>query len=259
MKSTKELKAKIRKLEKELAKTAEKLAKEKEKTACIKVLKQRIKELTKSRDVWKSKLKAKQKEIKLLQAKLKRIGKAKGHHYAIWLVGLCILLRIYGGCSYGGIRRILEILNTCFSLSLEKLPCENTIQNWVSKMGLFSLEKATNQLVGKKVSLILDESIRMGQEKLLLILSVPFEKLRERALRFEDVKVIYMKGAASWTGEKISKVIKKLEKEYEFEVQSILSDEDSKLLKASRLLEVLHVPDISHAVATCLSEQKQDL
>lgn len=187
-----------------------------------------------------------------MKAKITRRGKAKGHQYSIWLVVLSVLLRIKGNCSYVGIVKILELLNGHLQLGLKRIPCANTIQNWVSKMGLFFMESLENELFGKQVSLIIDESIRLGQEKLLLILCVPFEKTGEGGLRFEDIRVVYMKGATSWNGEKISEVLAELKKQHGFEIKNILSDEDSKLLKASQLSEYPHLPDISHAVATCL-------
>lgn len=131
MNSVKELKVKLRKIEQELKRTQKKLATAQEKVKSIKGLKQRIRYLEKSRDDWKRKLKAKQLEVKNLKAKIARYGKAKGHHYATWLVSLCVLLRVQANCSYGSICKILGILNSCFDLCLEKLPCENTIQNWV--------------------------------------------------------------------------------------------------------------------------------
>jgi len=215
-------------------------------------LKKRIKELIVSRDNWKEKLKVNQLKVKQLKAKVSRRDKAKGHHYSIWLVVLSVLLRIQGGCSYVRIRKILELLNEMFQLGLKKLPCPNTIQNWVSKMGLFFMESLEDQLVGKQVSLILDESIRLGKEKLLLILCVPFEKLGKKGLSFEDVQVIYMKGDTRWTGEKIAGILDELKEKYGFEIKNLLSDEDSKLLKASNLSNYPHLPDISHAIATCL-------
>jgi len=119
-------------------------------------------------------------------------------------------------------------------------------------IGLFNYQNNPLSLAGKQVSLIIDESIRLGQEKLLLILSVPLEKIAQGALSFTDVVVVYMKGAKSWTGLAISEVIEELEQSYGFNVKNILSDEDSKLKNASRILEIAHVPDISHAIATCL-------
>ena len=122
-------------------------------------------------------------------------------------------------------------------------------------MGLYKLKKVGSfSIVGqvKKVSLIIDESIRLGKEKLLLILLIPAEKLKKAALKFEDVEVLYMKGAITWNGEMINEVIKKVIKTHGLDINNILSDEDGKLKKASRLLSLPHLPDISHAIATCL-------
>lgn len=256
MHSKKEYEVKIKKLARINSKLEEKVWELKsEKKAMNKALnlsKQEKRRITKSRDAWKAKHKVKQESIKQLKAKLSRQGKAKWHHYSTKIISLCVCLRIYCGCSYEGICKILLLLDEYFSLGLEKLPCENTIQNWVSKMGLYVMEKGVKSMTGQQVSLIIDESIRLGQEKLLLILSVPFSKLTQSALTFQDVKVVYMKGAISWTGEKIRQVVDDLQKTGSFEVKNILSDEDSKLKKACDLLKVHHVPDISHAVATCL-------
>jgi len=225
MHSKKEYEVKIKKLEKRIAhleqKARENGIKHKSTKKEMRRLKQRIRELIKSRDNWKKKVKGVRQELKGLKHKLARQGKAKWHHYPTKLIGLCILLRIFCGCSFGGIVRILGILNPL-------------------------------SLVGKQVSLIIDESIRLGQEKLLLILSVPLEKIEKSALSFADVVLVYMKGAKSWTGLAISEVIEELEQSYGFEVKNILSDEDSKLKNASGILKVAHVADISHAVATCL-------
>ena len=256
MNSIKEYKVKVRKLEEKLERAGQKSTIQKREIQSLRrsqtLLKKRQKELTKSRDNWKRKQKLKQVKIKGLEARISRVGKAKGHHYPIDLVALCILFRVHGGCSYGSIVKILEILNEQFQLGLLKLPCQNSIQNWVSKLGLFRMENFCTSLAGQSVSLLIDESIRLGQEKLLLILSVPFEKLSEACLRMKDVKVIYMKGSTSWTGEKIRQVIEKLQKDHGFSVQNILSDQDSKLIKASSLLGIFHLPEIGHAIATCL-------
>lgn len=256
MHSKKEYEVKIKKLEKRIAQLEQKATengiKQKSAKKELRRLKQRIRELIKSRDNWKKKVKKVRQDLKGVKEELARQGKAKWHHYPTKLIGLCILLRIVGGCSFGGIVKILVILKDYVGMEIEKIPCKNTIQNWVSKWGLFNYQNNPLSLVGKQVSLIIDESIRLGQEKLLLILSVPLEKLEQGALGFADVVVVYMKGAKSWTGLAISEVIEELEQSYGFEVKNILSDEDSKLKKASRILEIAHVADISHAIATCL-------
>jgi len=121
-------------------------------------------------------------------------------------------LRIKAGCSYGNIVKILKLLQFCFQLDLAQLPCENSIQNWVTKMGLYKLKQEDKGLKDKEVSLIIDESIRMGQEKQLLILVIPWKKEKKSALSFEDTEVLHIQGAKSWNGEKISKIIDNLTK-----------------------------------------------
>lgn len=256
MHSKKEYERKIKKLEGEVKKWGEKnsiLKKElKEKGKETKYYKRRSHELQKSRDEWKEKHKVKQQKIKYLKVKTGRMEKIKGHHYPKLLVILCVLLRIKAACSYRGIIRVLKIIQFWFQLEIQQLPCENSIQNWVSKVGLYTLKKEDKGLQNSQVSLIIDESIRMGQEKQLLVLCLPWKKDKQGALGFEDVQVLHIEGSTSWTGEKISRTVDKLIETHGFEVKNILSDEDSKLKKASRLSEIAHLPDISHAVATCL-------
>jgi len=119
-------------------------------------------------------------------------------------------------------------------------------------VGLYELKKLGKGLKGKQISLIVDESIRLGREKQLLILAIPWKKEKEGALKFEDTQVLHLEGSISWNGEKIAKVIASLIEQHGFEVKHLLSDEDGKLKKASRLSDLVHLPDISHAVGTCL-------
>lgn len=65
-------------------------------------------------------------------------------------------------------------------------------------------------------------------------------------------KCFFLGGQKSWTGLKIEQQVRDLSEQAGMKITHVLSDEDSKLLKATRLLEVPHLPDISHAVASCL-------
>jgi len=218
-----------------------------------KYLRRRKKELTNSRDSWKEKSKSKGLEVKELKHEINRKGKIKRHHYPFSIMFLAVSLRVCCSCSYISISKILKLFGSYLNFNLEKYPCANTVQNWVSKVGYFSLEKENKGLLkGKRLSLIIDESIRLGQEKLLLILSVPYEKIKAGALKFKEVNVLYMKAQRSWVGEDIKKILEGLEQKYEFEIGNILSDEAGTLKKASKLFGVVHLPDIMHALATCL-------
>ncbi len=257
MNSKKEYAVKIRKIEGEKEKLQKKLedleVKNRRSGRELSYMKSEVKRIKASRNNWKQKHKEQQAELQQAKRRITRGGKIKWHHYATWLIVLSIAFRVIGNCSYESIVKILQILNVHFNLGLPKIPCANSIQNWVSKLGLYLLQKQKVPcIIGQKVCLIIDESIRLGQEKLLLILSVPLAKVKKTALQYRDVQVVYMKGAISWTGEKIGKVVKALQQSNGFEVAQILSDEDSKLRKACTLSEISHTPDIAHGVATCL-------
>jgi len=258
MSQIEELKAKVRKLERikkqleETLSTTKTLNKELRKKRNY--LTKRIKVLEKSRDGWKEKHKYKQQNIKLLKEKIKRQDKAKWHHYPSMLVTLCIFLRTKCNCSYQSVVKILKILNVYFHLHLTRIPCANTVQNWVSKVGLFQLEDVCKQLAGQQVSIIIDESIRLGQEKLLLVLVCPFLKQSEEALSFTDVKVVYMRGSKSWKGVEIEKVVRENLQNQGLNVVNVLSDQGNNLVNATKLLGLDHVPDIGHALATCLRQ-----
>lgn len=247
--SLREATRKIQKLEQSVSKNKEIV---KEVRLEKRKLKREKKALIKSRDNWKKKNTEKRLKNNQLRKKLQGYEKAKRHQYELWKVDLCVKLRLLGGCSYRCICRILLILDTSFQLSCRDYPCANTIQNWVSKVGLYRLKHADTELDGKKVCLIIDESIRLGNEKLLLILACPADKAKQSALSYQDVEVCYMRGSDSWTGEKIQKEIEKLVKDKNYDLDYIVSDQASKMTKAARLLEVTHLPDLSHAIGTCL-------
>lgn len=255
MHSNKEYEAKIRSLNREIEKKllSSQLA-NKTLRADNKYLRRRLKQLIESRDKWKVRHKDKQLKIKLLKEKLNRQGRAKWHHYTTWLITLCILLRTKCNCSYGSIIKILTLLNEYFHLNLKKIPCGNTIQNWVSKVGLYRLKSVHTELANEEVSIIIDESIRLGQEKLLLVLTCPFLKQGQEALSFTDVKVAYMKGSKSWKGVEIAKEIQKKLIEQKVNVVNVLSDEGNNLTNATKLLKLDHLPEIGHAIATCLRQ-----
>jgi len=223
--------------------------------------KKRFSAVSKSRACWKDKnkdnpwytsLQGRQQKIKHLKSQLDRSSRIKRHHYPAFVIMLCVFLRIKAGCSYRGIVKVLQVLRFCCLGWIEGLPCANSVQNWVSKVGLYALSIEDKGLKNTEVSLILDESIRLGQEKQLLILSVPWHKQGKSALDFEGVQVLHIQGAKSWTGEKIAAQIEDLVEKHGFILKNLLSDEDSKLKKAARLSEVVHLPDIAHAVATSL-------
>lgn len=259
----------LRKLGRKITKLEEKIKQEREKNSLLRkelnYLRRRLKALILSRDAWKDKCRAKTAIIKNLQKRLKASAaklnelkevsltdRIKRHHYSLSIISLCVLLRIKAGCSYRSIRRILEILQLCKLLSLGRVPCANSIENWVTKMGYYSIANVADHFDTQDFCLILDEHFSQGNERILLMVLTPYEKATESALAYKDVRVCYLGGAASWNGDKIKEKVDDLTAKQGINIKMILSDEDNKLLRAGRLLELPHLADIGHALASCL-------
>jgi len=220
-------------------------------------LRRSLKSTKASRDNWKTKAVSRQKAYKSLERRFLSPQvelMPKRHRYPTWLIRLVIILRIYCHCSYGSIKKIVEVLQSDYLTRTvkAKTPCEKTLQNWVSKVGYYNLKSTDNKRFGKEVGLIIDESVRVGSQKLFLALLIPFEKHSSKILSFEDIQVFHLQGSESWTGDKIANVLKVHLEEYGLDLKYVLSDEGNNLKRGVKLLETTHIFDVSHAVATCL-------
>lgn len=223
-------------------------------------LRKKNKELRNSRDNWCAKAKSRREVTKSLKKSVlyyKGKRRSKWHQYTDSLIVLVVLLRVKAGCSYKKIRSVLGIYTFYFSDTLAssyKFPTDRTMQNWVSKWGYYHLKQADSEFVREKVCLIIDESISVGNESLLLCLICPSDRPRDSALCYEDVRVLGMKGKKSWTGALISEFVSELLAEKDYEVEYIVSDEGRNIKKGVQLLKKEHLFDISHAVARCLKK-----
>lgn len=215
-------------------------------------LRKRIKALESSRSAWKSKSQSNGLKYKELKKNISRKEKAKRHQYDLWLVNLCCFLRTYCGIDYRKIVKVLKMLSIVFQLELIRIPSANSVQNWVSKWGLYHLESVGNQIESKEVCLIIDESIRLGNQRLLLCLACEAIKHSSSSLTYESVSVCYINSASSWSGADIQSALSKVAHAQSWEIAYIVSDGASNLKKTADLLGVFSVPDISHAIGHCL-------
>lgn len=215
-------------------------------------LKKRVKVLLESRENWKAKNRSKAKVVKELSKAVKKGDRIKRHHYDSLIILLCVQFRVHANCTYRGIKKILLVLQSCSVMNLSRVPCANTIENWVSKMGYYQLENQALSWQGKEVCIIVDERITKGNDRVLLIICTALEKENQSALSRKDVQVCYLGSRTNWNGATIKEEIEKIILTTGMKVKLFLSDEDNKLKKAARLLGCPHLPDISHAIGTCL-------
>lgn len=146
---------------------------------------------------------------------------------------------------------ILNIINDSFDGLLGKIPSYNTIEDWVKKCGLDVYEKAGETLHNVDYAQIIDESMMIGSEKLLLTLGVPAAH-QGRPLNYSDINVLNIAVASSWNGEKIGAQIKAASEKVGHDPLYIISDNASVMSKGIRCTGIAHQRDISHSLGMYL-------
>jgi hypothetical protein len=211
------------------------------------LLEKRNKELTESRDGWKSKYK----ELKENSSNSLPAGrKAKGHHYSLSTVNFLVELSRYGGMSLRSCRYVLVCLNRYLGLE-QKIPSHNSLRNWLCKCGMNRLEAVSRQEDDYVV--FVDESINFGSEKILLILGIPESEIPEnRSLCHSDMEVLHVGVSKEWKGEQIAKELEGIGANKT--IKYVVSDEGSNLKKAYNLLNMTHIEDCTHIFANHLKK-----
>ena len=154
-------------------------------------------------------------------------------------------------CGLRSVVTILEVINESFDGILGSVPNYNTIENWVKKCGLKVYTASGDFLADKEYAQITDESMMIGSEKLLLTLGVPAEH-QGRALQYDDVQVLDIAIAGSWSGEKIGKQLRSAAEKTGHSPQYVISDNASIMRKGVCCAGMKHHHDISHSLGMFL-------
>lgn len=154
-------------------------------------------------------------------------------------------------CGLRQVVKILSVINEAFDGLLGKIPCHNTIENWVKKCGLKAYESSAETLRSSDYAQIIDESMMIGSEKLLLTLGVPAAH-QGRPLKCKDVRILDIAVAESWSGEKIGAQLKKAAAKVGGSPLYVISDNASVMNKGVRCSGFNHQRDISHSLGMFL-------
>lgn len=236
----------------------------------IGALKKRIQEIIESREKWKEKhKKVKSENYRLKKAlrtvnkqgnkevenKKKSTEKPKHHSYSVQVIMFCMFLRQKANCSFRSSAAILKIISLILDIELS-FPSRSSIQNWEKKLGYSRLKKEGKK--GTKWVLIIDESISIGKQKILLILGVEVSNYKmNSALKFAQVNVLSIGVGASWTGEEIAAEIKKI-KARKFSISYGVSDGGTNIAKALKISKIRHVKDCTHSFGNLLKKQYKE-
>lgn len=174
------------------------------------------------------------------------------HHYPVGLIWQCVQFQLYAGVSFRSCWHCLIQFYLLLSLNY-RIPSHVSIRNWACKCGYCRLKKiGFNQLKSvDKYAVIVDESISIGAERLLLVLGLALDNWQfEKAASLADIEVLSLRVSREWKSEQVSSVLSEVEKHYK--IGYVVSDMGNNLLKSYQNNAYIHLPDITHIIARAL-------
>lgn len=214
-------------------------------------LRSRNKELQLSRDKWKAKLYSHRKSSlkKSVESSCPIFGgpRARGHRYPLSLVTLCIRLYMLCGCSLRGVVLILKLIYPS-----EQIPSKSTILNWLQKSGYYAYNLSEKVTYPMGYSLIIDESMVIGQERMMMAFILGAQKLCQGALRLWDVSVAKIAVKPSWNSEQLQEFLTAIFVKLGSKARYVICDGDSKNKRALRELGMTRIQDVGHEIGRIL-------
>ena len=220
---------------------------------------------TKRQRLLRAKLQRAQRRIAALEVEVQQLRAAgaplpvAGHTYPAQLMALAVFIVVQANGSLRCAAKTMGFVSHLLGWSYG-VPSHSSVRRWVVRCGLFQLEHASDK-VGNYVA-ILDESIQMGREKLLLLLRVKLCDDRRHCapLTGADVEVLGLEVQQSWTGETIAEFVqRKLARLPALRLTYCITDGGStNLTKALKLLKLDAVSDCTHVMMNAVKKLLKD-
>lgn len=147
---------------------------------------------------------------------------------------------------------IMETFAELLGETFEKVPCYNTIENWVKKLGS-SVYQDDQPSKTKKFAMVVDESIAINGQKLLLAFAIPSEH-QGRPIKHEDVTILDMSVSKGFKGDDVQSRIEAAEVSAGNAPDYIISDNGYNLIKGITGSKHVHHADISHSMGVILKD-----
>lgn len=193
-------------------------------------------------------------ELNLLR-KTTEPDKIFNHVYPAQMVKLAVFIVVHAGGSLRCAAKAIVFFAKMMGWTSYGQPSPSTIRNWVIRCGYHALTY-TRDLKGD-YAVIIDESIQIGKEKLLLMLGVKVDagQCYCAPLSGADVEVLGMEVQQSWTSPYIARFIQdNLRRSPGLRILHVVSDQGTSLLAAMRSLNLRWVSDCTHVMMNAVKE-----
>ena len=166
---------------------------------------------------------------------------------------VALSVAFYARLSVGSrqIVEIFNILNEFMGNVFGKVPAYTTIGYWTQELGLSVYKESCSLFKDKRYALIVDESMMIGSEKLLLTLAMPAINAGS-TITEKDITIVDISIAKSWNGTSIKNVLEKVADKIGHKPEYVISDNGFTACKAVRDAGYAHHSDISHTLGMFL-------
>lgn len=162
------------------------------------------------------------------------------------------MLVVYAGCSPYQVVKCIEVLNHMLKGVFKESPAHTTIRTWLTKAGVDRLKNRPKSMEDA-YSIIIDASISVGGQQLMVALKVPADHAGH-AINCSDTEVVGMKVEEGWTADKVKEFVDDTTKEQGYSPHYAISDNGANLKKAIGLIGLPHHRDIGHTFATFIKK-----
>ncbi|MEL5895532.1 hypothetical protein AAE250_18805 [Bacteroides sp. GD17] len=159
------------------------------------------------------------------------------------------MIYVRTGCGLRTVVGILHIFEEVLGESFGKVPCYNSVANWVRKLGLSVYQDDVPK--EQKYAVVADESIMINKEKLLLILGFNADH-EGRPLGHKDVTVLDMKVGECFKRNDIKSSFERVSETVGAPPEYGVSDGAHNLVGGFKDAGICHHLDISHTLGNCM-------
>ena len=174
------------------------------------------------------------------------------HTYSVGVITLALRLLQKTDIGLTTCRKALHSIISLFDPT-SRVPCRSTIANWRDKFG-YQACRSSSFSSSSSWAVLVDESITLGGNKILLILGVDLSRYDFTApLCFSDVEVLDVGFQPGWKAEQIAQRLQDIQ-DQGIRIAYGVTDRAPNLVRAFRDSELCWLEDCSHAVAKCLEK-----
>ncbi len=219
-------------------------------------LRGRLKEVSAGRDSWRekyhlceAKLAKYGRNSRVINSEQVSLGRVNGHKFSLKVMTFSVMLYVFAGCSFRSVHKALGCFDSEYKLLLGELPSKTSVENWVQKLGFSEYTDSNSYLFEGDYGIIIDESMVVGQQRMMIVLGVDAVKSDEKALCLGTVRLLYIAVRASWNWEDVVKLLDKVAEKMEKKPVYVICDGGGNLTKGVKGASLERIADVGHQIA----------